>query len=150
MSPAQYPETNKSYGRHNESHEPYDEERQDQDIIKSESYSENWGQQETSSGPSPSPTKNEQFQMLDSPSAVADVARAETPVDLDRAVLSPIHRRTSRDSDDYPFDEDNPAADDISVSPLPFDDCPSSMFDLPYDILQQPISPCGPLDNDDS
>jgi hypothetical protein len=93
---------------------------------------------------------NKPFQSWDSPSDVADVARAETPVDLDRAMLPPIHRKTSRDSDDYPFDEDNPAADDISVSPLPFDEDPTSLLDFPDNILQLAISPCALQDNNDS
>jgi hypothetical protein len=88
------------------------------------------------------------FQSLDSPSDVIDVARAETPVDLDRAMLSPIRQKTSRDSDDYPFDEDNPAADDFAVLPLPFDqEDPTTFLDLLDNLLQLPISPCGPQDN---
>ena len=95
---------------------------------------------------------------LDSPSAVADIARAEmtTPTD-ERMSLPVIERKKSRDSsDEYPFDEDNPAADDdITMFPLPYDDeydeyeNPTTLLELPENLLKLPISPVGPQSDSD-
>jgi hypothetical protein len=149
MLPATYPERTESHERctDSEAHRMDSSHEQYSDQHMSGSYPEDCSPCDGS----PSPTMCKPYQSLHSPSAVVDVARAETPVNLDRAMLSPIRQKASRDSDEYPFDEVNPAADDVSVSPLPFDqEEPTSFLDLPDNLLQLPISPCGPQDNDDS
>lgn len=80
-----------------------------------------------------------------SPAAVADVASSDDAA-KENVMFSPSQRKKD---DSYPFDEEqNPA--DGSVSPLPFDhhEDPSSLMDLPDDILSLPISPCGPNDGE--
>jgi hypothetical protein len=51
----------------------------------------------------------------------------------------------------YPYDgtEDNPAMEDIAMSPIPFDhrEDPVTLMELPEDIMTLPISPCGPNDD---
>jgi hypothetical protein len=94
---------------------------------------------------------------LDSPSAVADLARAEMTTPTDERMSMPIiERKKSRDgSDEFPFDEDNPAADDddLSMSPLPYEDDndeyedPTTLLELPENLLKLPISPVGPQDD---
>jgi hypothetical protein len=81
-----------------------------------------------------------------SPAAVADVANSSEVV-KENLMLSPS--RQGKKDDDYPSDEEqNPA--DGSVSPLPFDhhEDPSSLMELPENILSLPISPCGPNDGE--
>jgi len=84
-----------------------------------------------------------------SPATVADVA-PNSQIVKDELMLSPRTKRTVRDDEEFPFDESpNPASDgDISVSPLPFDqrEDPSTLMELPDNILSLPISPCGPND----
>jgi hypothetical protein len=102
-----------------------------------------------------------------SPAAVADVTSSKVTV-KDQVMVSPMRGKKSRDgqfrshadyhpsnNDDddngYPSDEDpNPAADDVPVSPLPFDlnDDPSSLMELPTNLLSLPIPPYGPYDRD--
>jgi len=79
-----------------------------------------------------------------SPAAVADVANSSDAA-KENLMFSPS--RSGKRDDGYPSDED-PA--DGSVSPLPFDhhEDPSSLMELPEDILSLPISPCGPNDGE--
>jgi len=44
--------------------------------------------------------------------------------------------------------DENPAVEDIAMSPIPFDrEDPTTLMELPEDILTLPISPCGPNDD---
>jgi hypothetical protein len=88
-----------------------------------------------------------------SPSAVPDIGLSDDAIDDVDLMLPPaIERKTSRDDrDDHPFDEDqDPAMEPISVSPLPYSQeyCidPCSLMFLPENLLNLPISPCGPYD----
>lgn len=88
---------------------------------------------------------------FDSPSGIADLVRDEmiSPVDEDFEVSLPgiTEQSTSRDSEDYPSDENNPAEDSVhGMSPLPFREDPTSLMELPEDLLKLPISPVGPQD----
>jgi hypothetical protein len=51
--------------------------------------------------------------------------------------------------DDVPYDyTEDSAMDDISMSPIPFDhEDPTTLMELPENILKIPISPCGPHDD---
>lgn len=92
---------------------------------------------------------DEKFSSTISPSAVADVARSHDILKQESLKLTPSHEK---DDDDYPSDEeqDDPADDRLSVSPLPFDhhEDPSSLMELPENLLTLPISPCGPNDGE--
>lgn len=87
----------------------------------------------------------------ESPSAVADVAESNSAVKKPSA-LSPSKIKEEGDggeNENYPSDEDpDPAA--RCFSPLPFDshEDPSSLMELPENILSLPISPCGPNDGE--
>lgn len=113
-------------------------------------------QRESISQPPPSPPINVKMEeSLDSPAGIADLVREDmtTPVEEEEegfeVSLSGIELSTSRDSQDYPYDEDNPAAydDDCRMSPLPFDEDPTSLMELPDNLLKLPISPVGPQDD---
>ena len=108
-----------------------------------------------------------------SPAAVVDVTSSQVIV-KDEVMMSPIRGKKIRDgnfrnhaechpsndddddddddgNNDYPSDEDpNPAADDVPVSPLPFDlhDEPSTLMELPTNLLSLPIPPYGPYNGD--
>jgi len=80
-----------------------------------------------------------------SPAAVADVAISSPEVKHDTRILPPDPNK----GNNYPsHEEPNPALDDDLVSPLPFDhhEDPTSLMELPANILSLPISPCGPHD----
>jgi hypothetical protein len=83
-----------------------------------------------------------------------------TPMDEDEEgfeVTLPgiIETRRSSDNEDFPFDEDDPAGyveyDDIEMSPLPYDghEDPTTLLELPANLLKIPISPVGPQDQPD-
>jgi len=81
-----------------------------------------------------------------SPAAVADVTISSTKVKYGTRILPPDqnNRADNLSSDEEP----NPAMDDDIVSPLPFDhhEDPTSLMELPANLLSLPISPCGPND----
>lgn len=88
----------------------------------------------------------------ESPSAVADVAESNSHV-KPRTALSSSKAEMGgdgKDDDDYPSDEDPDPAAARCLSPLPFDshEDPSSLMELPENILSLPISPCGPNDGE--
>lgn len=96
-----------------------------------------------------------------SPNGVNDVGLSEhedllNDDDLLRSLI--VESMPSRDeSEQHPYDETNPAADDIPVSPLPYDGMeheghegnPDTLMELPENIMCLPISPCGPHDSHD-
>ncbi|KAI2490656.1 hypothetical protein MHU86_23899 [Fragilaria crotonensis] len=91
---------------------------------------------------------DEHNQSSASPSAVVDVVKSN---DLNKDVsvyMSPSRENEDYDQcDEYPSDEElDPAGN--RLSPLPFDhhEDPSSLMELPGNILSLPISPCGPHD----
>lgn len=106
-----------------------------------------------SSHPTPSPPINVKIDdSFDSPNGIADLGPDDMPMDEGFEVTLPdIEQKRSRDSsEEFPFDEDNPAAeDDIRMSPLPFDgrEDPTTLMELPENLLKLPISPVGPGDD---
>ncbi len=88
-----------------------------------------------------------------SPAAVADVAKSHDSSKQDsRMMMSPYNREKADDDDyddEYPSDEEQDPANE-RLSPLPFDqhEDPSSLMELPENILSLPISPCGPNDGE--
>lgn len=65
-----------------------------------------------------------------------------------------IETKRSSDNEDFPFDEDDPAesVDNIRMSPLPYDydeEDPTTLMELPDNLLKLPISPVGPQDQQD-
>ena len=87
-----------------------------------------------------------------SPAGVADVARSNDSAKQDsQRMMSPYNREKDDDNyeDEYPSDEEqNPS--NARLSPLPYDqhEDPSSLMELPENILSLPISPCGPNDGE--
>lgn len=84
--------------------------------------------------------------------------RRKTKVeDENRASLGMLSREDDSDKDVelLPYDEAeaNPAdeVDNIAMSPIPFDredrEDPTSLMELPENLLFLPISPCGPHDD---
>ena len=90
-----------------------------------------------------------------SPAGVADVARSNDSAKQDsQRMMSPYNcENREKDDDDYedeyPSDEEQDPANE-RMSPLPFDqhEDPSSLMELPDNILSLPISPCGPNDGE--
>lgn len=86
-----------------------------------------------------------------SPAGVVDVASNDEVV-KEQLMLSPSRKQQPpAEEEDYPFDEGpNPAGEDkdIPMSPLPLDhrEDPTTLMELPENILSLPISPCGPHD----
>ena len=81
----------------------------------------------------------------DSPASVADVAKSADIV-KEKELMVSLDDDDEKD-EDFPFDEDpNPAED--RYSPLNFfeQEDPSSLMELPDNLLSLPISPCGPHD----
>lgn len=126
-------------------HEP-DAEPQSSDFMEP--------QRDLSSQSSPSTPVNVKIEdKFDSPAAVEDISREDmnTPVDEGIEVTLPdIELTRSRDSeDDFPFDEGDPADEDMRMSPLPYDghEDPMTLMELPDNLLKLPISPVGPQDD---
>lgn len=84
-----------------------------------------------------------------SPAAVQDVHH-ETKREKARRIAAerkPIRKDEAALDEEFPFDEEpDPAGD--AMSPLPFDhrEDPTTLMELPENILTLPISPCGPND----
>ena len=87
-----------------------------------------------------------------SPAAVADMVKSHHSTKQDtRMMMSPHNREKTDDDydDEYPSDEEQDPANQ-RLSPLPFDqhEDPSSLMELPENILSLPISSCGPNDGE--
>lgn len=108
-------------------------------------------QRHSSSQSTPSPPVDVKVEeSFDSPSAVADLDRVELTPPPDDGIEMSLELQRSEDSDDFPFDEENPAVDDaILMSPLPYDgpEDPTTLLEIPADLLKGPISPVGPQDD---
>lgn len=167
-----YHESSESHGRHpgspsrrqltSERFEPYDkpyDRRTEPEYQPSES---KIPQRDSTSDPTPPPPHNLKIEeSFDSPSGIADIrADMTTPMDEDEEgfeVTLPgiIETRRSSDNEDFPFDEDDPVGcveyDDIEMSPLPYDghEDPTTLLELPANLLKLPISPVGPQDQPD-
>jgi hypothetical protein len=65
-------------------------------------------------------------------------------------IISVVHQmdnETGEREESIEFMLKDPTADDYSLSPLPYEqEDPSSLMELPDDILHMPISACGPHD----
>ena len=73
------------------------------------------------------------------------------PIDVGAAVAKAVGLDDSNDDVDDPAGggETADAVEDIQMSPLPFDrEDPTTLMELPENIMHLPISPCGPKDED--
>lgn len=73
------------------------------------------------------------------------------PLKKDVHIISVVHQmddKTGEVQEGIEFMLKDPAADDYSLSPLPFErEDPTTLMELPDDILHLPISSCGPHDD---
>ena len=73
------------------------------------------------------------------------------PLKKDVHIISVVHQMddtTGEVEEGIEFMLKDPAADDYSLSPLPFErEDPTTLMELPDDILHLPISSCGPHDD---
>ena len=73
------------------------------------------------------------------------------PLKKDVHIISVVHQlddTTGEVEEGIEFMLKDPADDDYSLSPLPFErEDPSTLMELPDDILHMPISSCGPHDD---
>lgn len=73
------------------------------------------------------------------------------PIKKDVRIISIVHQMddaTGEMEEGIEFMLKDPTADDYSLSPLPFErEDPTTLMELPDDILHLPISSCGPHDD---
>ena len=73
------------------------------------------------------------------------------PLKKDVHIISVVHQldtTTGEVEEGIEFMLKDPAADEYSLSPLPFErEDPTTLMELPDDILHMPISSCGPHDD---
>ena len=149
--PYQHPDRNESFHESRDGPAPQHYHHEEPERLPSDSMVP---QRDFSSRSSPSTPINVKIEdSFDSPAAVEDISREDmtTPVDEGIEVTLPdIELKRSSDSDDdYPFDEDNPADEYMRMSPLPYDghEDPTTLMELPDNLLKLPISPVGPQDD---